>query len=221
MASTTPSASRFSTCAGAHEGVSPRFAARRTATSTSMWSSSPGFELCWRLATAPDSTGISVELMARDGGHLPAPSVGDAISLVGAWVKDTQHGWNELHPVWSIALNGGRVSHSGPQFGGTPAADRSENAGEDCRTNGGRRCPGYGPTPSREASPSPRVRRHSGSSAESSSGGGCAAGYSPCLPAAGDLDCGDIPSNKKPVRVTGGDPYGLDRDGGGVGCDSG
>jgi len=164
---------------------------------------------------------LVVELMARDGGHLPAPSVGDAISLVGAWVNDTQHGWNELHPVWSIALNGGRVSHSGPQFGGTPAADRSENAEEDCRTNGGRRCQGYGPTPSREASLSPRVRRHSGSSAESSSGGGCAAGYSPCLPAAGDLDCGDISTSKKPVRVTGRDPYGLDRDGDGVGCDSG
>jgi len=34
---------------------------------------------------------LVVEFMARDGGHLPAPSVGDAITIVGAWVLDTEH----------------------------------------------------------------------------------------------------------------------------------
>jgi hypothetical protein len=62
--------------------------------------------------------------------------------------------------------------------------------------------------------------------AKSRSGGSsprgiCAPGYSPCLPATGDLDCSDIPSSEKPVQVTGGDPYRLDGDGDGVGCDSG
>ena len=42
-------------------------------------------------------------------------------------------------------------------------------------------------------------------------------GYSPCLPVVGDLDCGDIDG---PVRVTGSDPYRLDADGDGIGCDS-
>lgn len=44
----------------------------------------------------------------------------------------------------------------------------------------------------------------------------CAAGYSPCLPVVADLNCPDI---GHPVTVTGSDPYGLDRDGDGVGCD--
>jgi hypothetical protein len=48
---------------------------------------------------------------------------------------------------------------------------------------------------------------------------GCAAGYSPCLPKVTNLDCSQIPNAKKPVRVTGGDPYGLDRDRDGLGCE--
>lgn len=44
----------------------------------------------------------------------------------------------------------------------------------------------------------------------------CMTGYDPCLPIRGDMNCPDI---GHPVRVTGGDPYGLDRDGDGVGCD--
>src|SRR5438270_2385974 len=36
---------------------------------------------------------LLVEFMARDGGHLPAPGVDDHISLTGAWVLDTDHGW--------------------------------------------------------------------------------------------------------------------------------
>jgi hypothetical protein len=49
---------------------------------------------------------------------------------------------------------------------------------------------------------------------------GCAAGYSPCLPVVSDLDCGDLSSDQTPVRVTGADPYGLDADGDGYGCES-
>jgi endonuclease YncB( thermonuclease family) len=45
----------------------------------------------------------------------------------------------------------------------------------------------------------------------------CITGYSPCLPVVGDLDCADI---NGPVRVTGSDPYRLDADGDGTGCDS-
>jgi hypothetical protein len=46
--------------------------------------------------------------------------------------------------------------------------------------------------------------------------GNCMAGYTPCLPVVADLDCGEI---GHPVTVTGSDPYRLDRDGDGVGCD--
>ena len=50
---------------------------------------------------------------------------------------------------------------------------------------------------------------------------GCAPGYSPCLPRTSDLDCDEIPASKKPVRVSGADPYRLDADDDGVGCESG
>ncbi len=46
----------------------------------------------------------------------------------------------------------------------------------------------------------------------------CARGYSPCLPLRQDLDCAQIPRAKKPVRVTGADPYDLDVNRDGLGC---
>ncbi len=51
----------------------------------------------------------------------------------------------------------------------------------------------------------------------------CTPGYSPCLPPASDYDCrggsGDGPKRTGPVRVTGSDPYDLDRDGDGKACE--
>ncbi|WP_286929719.1 MULTISPECIES: DUF2510 domain-containing protein [Aeromicrobium] len=44
----------------------------------------------------------------------------------------------------------------------------------------------------------------------------CMSGYSPCLRIVADLDCGEI---GHPVKVTGSDPYRLDADGDGIGCD--
>ena len=44
----------------------------------------------------------------------------------------------------------------------------------------------------------------------------CMTGYSPCLPIVADLDCGEIGHS---VTVTGSDPYRLDADGDGTGCD--
>lgn len=52
----------------------------------------------------------------------------------------------------------------------------------------------------------------------------CTPGYDPCLAPASDYDCaggsGDGPAYTGWVRVTGSDPYGLDADGDGVGCDT-
>jgi hypothetical protein len=52
----------------------------------------------------------------------------------------------------------------------------------------------------------------------------CTPGYSPCLPPASDYDCaggsGDGPKYTGLVRVTGSDPYDLDADGDGWGCNS-
>ena len=51
----------------------------------------------------------------------------------------------------------------------------------------------------------------------------CTPGYSPCLSPASDYDCrggsGNGPKYSGPVRVTGPDPYDLDRDGDGKACE--
>lgn len=60
-------------------------------------------------------------------------------------------------------------------------------------------------------------------SSPSTGGDGCTSGYSPCLPPASDYDCsggtGDGPEYTGYVTVTGSDPYGLDADGDGAGCE--
>jgi len=69
-----------------------------------------------------------------------------------------------------------------------------------------------------------RFHCHTGRLSRTASGGnqsgsGCQFGYSPCLPRVADLNCSDIPDSKKPIRVTGSDPYRLDADGDGYGCE--
>lgn len=49
--------------------------------------------------------------------------------------------------------------------------------------------------------------------------GDCEPGYDPCVPSyPPDLDCGDLDG---PYQVTGSDPHRLDREGDGLGCESG
>jgi endonuclease YncB( thermonuclease family) len=48
----------------------------------------------------------------------------------------------------------------------------------------------------------------------------CHPSYSPCLPVVGDLDCADVRAlGVAPVRVLGSDPYRLDGDNDGYGCE--
>jgi hypothetical protein len=94
---------------------------------------------------------LVVELMPRDGGHLPQPALGARVALVGALVDDTDHYWHEIHPVFSESINGGRAHTSGPQYGGSSPSDRSFDAAADCRTPSGARCAGYVAPPSPES----------------------------------------------------------------------
>jgi PASTA domain-containing protein len=52
----------------------------------------------------------------------------------------------------------------------------------------------------------------------------CTPGYSPCIPRGPDVDCaggtGNGPRYTGTVRVTGADPYGLDADNDGIGCET-
>lgn len=53
-----------------------------------------------------------------------------------------------------------------------------------------------------------------------SPGSGCHSSYSPCLPIVADLNCDDVRAlGVAPVRVLGSDPYRLDGDNDGSGCD--
>jgi hypothetical protein len=56
-------------------------------------------------------------------------------------------------------------------------------------------------------------------------GSNCTPGYSPCITEGSDVDCAGGSGNgprfvQGPVTVTGSDPYGLDADGDGIGCES-
>jgi hypothetical protein len=59
----------------------------------------------------------------------------------------------------------------------------------------------------------------SASSGSSQPSGSCHPSYSPCLPIVADLNCADIPEAKKPITIRGSDPYRLDGDGDGQGCE--
>ena len=67
------------------------------------------------------------------------------------------------------------------------------------------------------------VQRSTGGSTDTGETSSCTPGYSPCLPPASDYDCrggsGNGPKYTGPVRVTGSDPYDLDRDGDGEACE--
>ena len=73
-----------------------------------------------------------------------------------------------------------------------------------------RRLPCAPPPPPPAAQPAPPAQN-------------CTPGYDPCVPPASDVDCaggsGNGPAYTGPVRVTGSDPYGLDADGDGLGCE--
>jgi len=83
-----------------------------------------------------------VELMARDGGHLPVPPVGSKLTLWGALVYDSGHAWMEIHPVYRVCVEGGSCYTSGPQYGGTPRESTGDSR-EACRSETGKLCPGY------------------------------------------------------------------------------
>jgi hypothetical protein len=162
------------------------------------------------------SGNLVVEFMPRDHGHLTEPAAGDRVTVIGAYVDDTDHDWTEIHPVFGFAANGRPLERSGPQYGGSPPSAHSDNAVATCRTSGGGRCAAYGggAAPAPAAKPSPRP-----------AGGNCDPNYAgACLdPNASDYDCagggGDGPKYTSRVRVVGTDHFNLDSDGDGIGCE--
>jgi hypothetical protein len=46
---------------------------------------------------------LIVEIIPWDRARVLVPKVGQRIEVVGPWVDDTAHGWNEIHPAWWIS----------------------------------------------------------------------------------------------------------------------
>jgi len=46
---------------------------------------------------------LVVEIIPQDRSHVAVPAEGDRVEVVGPWVEDTQHGWNEIHPAWWVS----------------------------------------------------------------------------------------------------------------------
>jgi len=61
------------------------------------------------LADGNDRVGdnLVVELIPFDRARVAVPSEGTRIEVVGPWVADDQHGWNEIHPAWWVSA--GRI----------------------------------------------------------------------------------------------------------------
>ena len=86
----------------------------------------------------------------------------------------------------------------------------AEAAAKSSATGQWKACARPAPTPTPTPTPTPSP----------SAPGNCHASYSPCLPIVGDLDCADIRAmGVAPVRVLGSDPYRLDGDDDGWGCE--
>ncbi len=51
---------------------------------------------------------LVVEIIPKDQNFSAVyiPKEGDKIQAIGAWVTDTPHGWNEIHPAWKVSLQG-------------------------------------------------------------------------------------------------------------------
>ena len=54
---------------------------------------------------------LVVELLP--GQPLPVPDAGEHVVFFGTWAYDTDHDWNELHPVWAERI-GGRLLVGSP-----------------------------------------------------------------------------------------------------------
>jgi hypothetical protein len=63
----------------------------------------PGYERL--LADGNERIGgnLVVEIIPQDRSRVAVPREGARIQVVGPWVEDTTHGWNEIHPAWWVS----------------------------------------------------------------------------------------------------------------------
>jgi hypothetical protein len=46
---------------------------------------------------------LVVEIIPQDRSRVAVPEEGARIEVVGPWVEDRTHGWNEIHPAWWVS----------------------------------------------------------------------------------------------------------------------
>lgn len=70
---------------------------------------------------------LVVEIIPQHRSHVAIPDVGARVTVVGPWVDDTTHEWNEIHPAWWISS--GRIVRATPsELRRTEALLRGEHA---------------------------------------------------------------------------------------------
>jgi hypothetical protein len=63
----------------------------------------PGQEQLLSDGNARVGGNLVVEVIPQDRSRVALPAEGARVQVVGPWVEDTQHGWNEIHPAWWIS----------------------------------------------------------------------------------------------------------------------
>ena len=67
----------------------------------------PGYERLLGDGNTRVGGNLVVELIPQDRSQVAVPEVGTRVQVVGPWVEDTEHGWNEIHPAWWVSA--GRI----------------------------------------------------------------------------------------------------------------
>jgi hypothetical protein len=63
----------------------------------------PGYEKLLADGNARIGGNLVVEIIPQDRSRVAVPEEGARIEVVGPWVEDTAHGWNEIHPAWWVS----------------------------------------------------------------------------------------------------------------------
>jgi len=63
----------------------------------------PGYERLLDDGNERVGGNLVVEVIPYDRSRVAIPAEGARVQVVGPWVADTQHGWNEIHPAWWVS----------------------------------------------------------------------------------------------------------------------
>ncbi|MGB2875848.1 MAG: hypothetical protein WBB76_10295 [Gaiellaceae bacterium] len=63
----------------------------------------PGYESLLSDGNARVGGNLVVEIIPQDRARVAIPREGQRVEVVGPWVDDTKHGWNEIHPAWWVS----------------------------------------------------------------------------------------------------------------------